>query len=308
MPIKIASNLPALKVLESENIFVMSHERAASQDIRPLKILILNLMPTKMETETQLLRLLSNTPLQVEVELLQTESYHPKNTPKEHLLNFYTTFSKVRHQKYDGMIITGAPVEQMRFDQTDYWKELCDIMDWTRHNVYATMHICWGAQAGLYYHYQIEKQIMSEKLSGVFEHRLMDDRHPLVRGFDEVFMMPHSRHTEIDAAAVRNHPQLQILADSELAGPTIISAHNGRQIFITGHCEYDLNTLANEYYRDVHKGLHPRIPYHYFPGDDPDKQPMLTWRSHANLLFYNWLNYFVYQQTPFDLTTLDIIS
>ncbi|HIS67816.1 MAG TPA: homoserine O-succinyltransferase [Candidatus Gallacutalibacter stercoravium] len=305
MPIRIPDTLPAAKVLESENIFVMTQKRALSQDIRPLKIIILNLMPTKVETETQLLRLLGNSPLQVDIELLQTATHVAKNVPSAYLATFYKTFSQIKDERFDGMIITGAPVELLDFEQVDYWDELCTIMEWSRHNVYSTLHICWGAQAGLYFHYGIPKYPLEQKLSGVFPHRILDVFHPLMRGFDDSFLIPHSRHTEIRRADVEQHKELVVLATSRLAGVAVVANKNGRQFFVTGHSEYDRNTLKNEYFRDLNKGLHPRIPYHYFPGDDPAALPPLTWRSHANLLFSNWLNYYVYQQTPYDLKDLE---
>ena len=300
MPIIIHNSLPAKKVLEDENIFVMTESTAYIQDIRPLNILILNLMPTKITTETQLLRLLSNTPLQVEVTLLQTASHVSKNTPQHHLLDFYKTFGDIKHLKFDGMIITGAPIELMDFEDVDYWQELSDIMQWSVHNVYSTLHICWGAQAGLYYHYGIKKYELKKKLSGVYSNVLVDKTHPVVRGFDEVFNMPHSRYTGVKAEQIKKHSKLNILAQSEDAGVAMIGSQNGRQVFVFGHCEYDRDTLAQEYFRDVDKGICPDIPFNYFPNNDPNSEPPLTWRSHANLLFYNWLNYYVYQQTPFD--------
>lgn len=301
MPIKIQNSLPAAKVLESENIFVMTHERAMMQDIRPLKIVILNLMPTKVETETQLLRLLGNSPLQVDIELLQTVTHVSKNTASSHLSTFYKTFDEIKDQKFDGMIITGAPVELLPFEDVDYWDELQKIMEWSRRNVYSTLHICWGAQAGLYYHYGINKYQLDEKLTGVFRHRILDAFHPLMRGFDDRFLIPHSRYTGIHREDIEKHEELVILATSRVAGVAVVANKNGRQFFITGHAEYDRNTLANEYFRDLNKGLHPQVPQNYFPGDDPSTLPPLTWRSHANLLFTNWLNYYVYQQTPYDL-------
>ena len=301
MPIKIQNQLPALKVLESENVFVMTNDRAMTQDIRPLKILILNLMPTKVETETQLLRLLGNSPLQVDIELLQAATHVSKNTSQSHLNTFYKTFDQVKGERYDGMIITGAPVELLPFEEVDYWDELCQIMEWSKNNVYSTLHICWGAQAGLYYHYGIPKYLLDEKLSGVFRHRILDIYHPLMRGFDDRFLIPHSRNTEVRRDDIEQHEELVILATSRIAGVSIVANKNGRQFFVTGHAEYDRNTLASEYFRDVHKGLRPHVPMNYFPGDDPNTLPPLTWRSHANLLFTNWLNYYVYQQTPYDL-------
>jgi len=300
MPIKIPDNLPAARVLESENVFVMTEHRAIHQDIRPLKIIILNLMPTKIETETQLLRLLGNTPLQVDIELLQTATHVSKNTSQEHLLQFYKTFDQVKKYKFDGMIITGAPVETLEFNQVDYWDELCEIMEWTRIHVYSTLHICWGAQAGLYYHYGIPKYRLGEKLSGIYAHKPLDFHHPLLRGFDEVFYMPHSRYTEVRREDIEKVKELQILSESDKAGIAIIASRDARQVFVTGHCEYDRLTLANEYNRDIIRGLNPNVPQNYFPEDNPDNTPPVIWRSHANLLFSNWLNYFVYQQTPYD--------
>lgn len=299
MPIKIADNLPATKVLESENIFVMTENRAQHQDIRPLRIVILNLMPTKIETETQLLRLLGNSPLQVDVDLMQTATHISKNTSKEHLLEFYRTFDQLKHNRYDGMIITGAPVETYEFESVDYWDELKEIMDWSRENVYSTLHICWGAQAGLYHHHGVTKHMLPKKLSGIFRHRPLDPLHPLLRGFDEVFNMPHSRYTEVSVDDIRQNPNLQLLAVSETAGVALVATADARQVFITGHFEYDRMTLAGEYTRDQRRGINPEIPQNYFPADDAEMLPPMTWRSHANLLFSNWLNYFVYQQTEF---------
>lgn len=304
MPIKIADQLPARRILESENVFVMTHGRAATQDIRALRILILNLMPTKIETETQLLRLLSNSPLQVDIDLMQTATHISRNTSSDHLLNFYHTFDELKHNRYDGMIITGAPVENLAFHQVDYWSELCEIMEWSKTNVYSTLHICWGAQAGMSYHYGVEKFALSQKLSGVYPHTVRVPNHPLLRGFDDVFYMPHSRYTATSPAAVEACPQLQLLADSPEAGVAIVASRDARQIFITGHFEYDRMTLANEYQRDVTRGLAPAVPEHYFPGDDPRALPHLCWRGHAALLYANWLNYCVYQQTPYDLQQL----
>ena len=301
MPIKIQDSLPAFQILESENIFVMTHERASAQDIRPLSIVILNLMPTKIETETQLLRLLSNTPLQVDVELMQMASHVSKNTPQTHLSTFYKTFDDIKGRKFDGMIITGAPVEKLSFEKVDYWNELCGIMAWSRKNVYSTMHICWGAQAGLYYHFGIPKYILPKKVSGIFRHRVLDPLHPLVRGFDDDFWAPHSRYTEIRREDIESIPELEILTESNAAGVHIVASKTGRQIFVTGHEEYDRNTLKNEYLRDVKKGLHPLMPQNYFPNDDPSQEPPFVWRSHAFLMFSNWLNYFVYQNTPYEI-------
>ncbi len=301
MPIRIPNDLPAVKTLEGENIFVMTETRAITQDIRPLKILVLNLMPKKIETETQLSRILGNTPLQVELELIHTKSHRSKNTSAEHLLAFYKTFDDVKDQNFDGMIITGAPVEQMPFEQVEYWEELCEIMEWTKTHVHSTFHICWGAQAGLYYHFGIDKKPLDKKMFGIFPHKAEYKRSMLLRGFDDVFMVPHSRHTAIDEEAVRNTKGLKVLASSEEAGIYAISTKNGKQIFITGHSEYDADTLKNEYLRDVNEGKPIEIPKNYFPGDNPKKPPMVTWRSHANLLYSNWLNYFVYQTTPYDI-------
>ncbi|MDF2567831.1 MAG: Homoserine O-succinyltransferase [Oscillospiraceae bacterium] len=304
MPIKIPDTLPAKITLEGENIFVMDEARAVAQDIRPLKIVLLNLMPKKIETETQLLRLLSNSSLQVDIELLQTASYQPKNTSHEHLLKFYKTFDEIKHLKFDGMIITGAPIEQMQFEQVDYWNELCRILEWTKTNVFSTLHICWGAQAGLYYHYGIPKIPLSEKMFGIFPHKVLNPSHKLVRGFDELFYVPHSRHTSIEENDIINCNELEVLTASDIAGIHIVASKNHRQFFVTGHSEYDRETLSNEYFRDKNKGMDIKIPYNYFPDDDPSKEPPFVWRSHANLLFSNWLNYFVYQQTPYDLEKL----
>ena len=304
MPIKVADGLPAIISLEKENIFVMPECRAVHQDIRPLKIIILNLMPTKIETETQMLRLLSNTPLQMDVDLLQAASHVSKNTSSEHLLEFYKTFDEIKSNRYDGMVITGAPVEQLPFEEVDYWSELCEIMEWTKSNVYSTLHICWGAQAGLYYHYGVPKYELCEKMFGVFEHRTLEPTHPLLRGFDEVFWAPHSRHTEIRREDIEKVHDIDLLAESSEAGVYIVADKSGRQIFVTGHSEYDRASLANEYFRDVDKGLDIKMPLHYFPDDNPSLTPPLKWRSHANLLYTNWLNYFVYQKTPFDFIGL----
>lgn len=304
MPIRIPVTLPAAATLESENIFVMDEQRASHQDIRPLKIVLLNLMPKKIETETQILRLLSNTPLQVDIELLQAATHVSKNTPEEHLITFYKTFPEIKDQKFDGMIITGAPIELMDYQEVDYWPELCEIMEWTKTNVFSTLHICWGAQAGLYYHYGIPKYVLNQKMFGVFPHKVLQHNHQLLRGFDDVFYVPHSRHTEVRKADILRCDQLEILTESEISGVHIIASKDGRQFFVTGHSEYDLYTLANEYYRDVKKKMKIQLPYHYFPDDNPEKLPNFIWRSHANLLFSNWLNYFVYQQTPYNLETL----
>jgi homoserine O-succinyltransferase len=304
MPIKLPNELPAVKILENENIFVMTESRAMTQDIRPLKILILNLMPTKIDTETQLSRLLGNTPLQVEIELMHTSTHKSKNTSEEHLLAFYKEFSEVKDRFFDGCIITGAPVEKMAFEDVDYWAELCEIMEWTKTHVQSTLHICWGAQAGLYYHFGINKYLMDEKLSGVYEHTLDYKRSILFRGFDDVFYVPHSRYTTVkreDIEAVRG---LRILSSSEKAGVYAVSTPGGRQIFLTGHSEYDKDTLKKEYLRDKNLGINPKVPENYFPCDDDTREPLIRWRGHATLLFTNWLNYFVYQSTPYDIVKI----
>ena len=290
-----------MDVLESENIFVMTQERAIHQDIRPLKIIILNLMPTKIETETQLLRLLGNSPLQITVDFLQTATHVSKNTPASHLNTFYKTFDEIKDEKYDGMILTGAPVELMPFEEVDYWDELCAIMDWSRTNVYSTMHICWSAQAGLYYHYGIPKYVLDTKLSGIYKHKILNPLHPLMRGFDDRFYAPHSRHTQIDPAKIKACEDLMVLAESDEAGVFLAMTKDGRQIFVMGHPEYDRMTLDEEYKRDKSKGLRIEIPYNYYPDDNPENRPLLTWRSNANNLYTNWLNYYVYQITPYDL-------
>lgn len=304
MPIKIPNELPATRTLTEENIFVMTETRARTQDIRPLRILLLNLMPTKIDTETQLARLLGNTPLQVELTLMHTSSHKSKNTSQEHLLAFYTTFDKIRENNYDGMIITGAPVENMPFEEVEYWKELCEIMEWSRTHVHSTFHICWGAQAGLYYHFGIDKKPLGKKMFGIFPHTADYKKSILFRGFDDVFMVPHSRHTTVDREDIEKVPELRILASSEQAGVFAVSTAKGRQIFITGHAEYDADTLKKEYVRDVNAGKPIDVPFNYFPDDDPTKDPIVTWRSHANLLYTNWLNYFVYQTTPYNLDDL----
>lgn len=305
MPIKIPDTLPAKEKLASENIFVMSEERAVQQDIRPLKIAILNLMPTKITTETQLLRLLGNTPIQVEVELLHPRTYTSKNTPEEHLTKFYKTFDEVKDEKFDGLIITGAPVEQMDFEEVAYWEELKEIMEWSLHNVYSTLHICWGAQAGLYYHYGIDKHPLKEKMFGVFEHRVCKHNTMLLRGYDDSFFAPHSRHTEVRREDIERVKELDILSESLEAGVYILKTNGGRQVFVTGHSEYDMNTLKDEYDRDILRGLTINVPQNYFPQDDPSKPPIVKWRGHASLLFSNWLNYYVYQETPFDLNQIE---
>ena len=301
MPIKIPNELPAVKTLENENIFVMTETRAITQDIRPLKILILNLMPTKIDTETQLSRLLGNTPLQVEIELIRTRTYKSKNVSEEHLLAFYKEFPDVKNNYYDGMIITGAPVEKMPFEDVEYWKELEEIMEWTKTHVHSTFHICWGAQAGLYYHFGVDKVMMEEKLSGVYAHTVEYKNSILFRGFDDVFYVPHSRYTTVRREDIEKVKELKILSTSEKAGVYAVATKNGKQIFITGHSEYDVGTLNKEYVRDKNAGINPKVPENYFPGDDDTKPPLLTWRAHATLLFSNWLNYFVYQTTPFDI-------
>ncbi len=304
MPIKIPNDLPAVKTLADENIFVMTETRAITQDIRPLKILLLNLMPKKIETETQLSRLLGNSPLQVDLEFIHTSSHVSKNTSAEHLFTFYKTFEDVKHNTYDGLIITGAPVEQMPFEEVEYWEELCAVMEWSKTHVHSTFHICWGAQAGLYYHYGIQKYPIGHKYSGIYPHRADYKQSILLRGFDDVFMVPQSRYTTVRTEDVEAVEELKILASSEETGVYAIASKGGRQIFITGHSEYDGDTLKNEYIRDCGAGLNPAIPKNYFPGDDPTKEPMVTWRSHANLLYSNWLNYFVYQTTPYDITEI----
>ena len=301
MPIKIQNDLPAVKTLESENIFVMTEKRAITQDIRPLKVLVLNLMPKKIETETQLARVLGNTPLQVEIELIHTKTYQSKNVAEEHLLAFYKTFDDVKHKNYDGMIITGAPVEHLEFQDVEYWQELCEIMEWTKTHVHSTFHICWGAQAGLYYHYGIQKKQMPEKKFGVFAHTVDYKQSILFRGFDDVFYAPHSRHTTVLEEDIKKVEGLRILASSKEAGVYAVSSKTGRQFFITGHSEYDAETLKTEYLRDLSQGKPISIPVNYFPNDDVSKPPLVTWRAHANLLYSNWLNYFVYQTTPYDI-------
>ena len=302
MPIKIPDLLPARSVLEGENIFVMTEHRAIHQDIRPLNVLILNLMPTKIVTETQILRKLSNTPLQVTVELLRTSSYQSQHTDEDHLSSFYTTFDRVKDRNFDGMIITGAPVENLNFQEVDYWDELCDIMDWSRTHVYSTLHICWGAQAGLYFHYGIEKRSLPQKLFGVFDHRVLKPNSPLFRGFDDVFQAPHSRYIEVYESDIRADPELELLSVSGDAGVFAVKSRDSRQFFITGHPEYDPDTLAREYFRDREKGIPIQVPRNYFPGDDPSRPPIVRWRSAGQLLYTNWLNYYVYQTTPYDLT------
>ncbi len=304
MPIQIPNDLPATGILQQENIFVMTENRAHTQDIRPLEIVLVNLMPTKVVTETQLSRLLGNTPLQVRLELVHMKSHLSKNTGEEHLLNFYKTFADIKHRKFDGMVITGAPVENMPFEEVDYWQELCEIMEWSKTNVHSTFHICWGAQAGLYYHYGIKKQPLPGKMFGVFEHKADYKRSILLRGFDDTFWVPHSRHTTVLREDIEKIPGLKILASSEKAGVYAVMSKEGRQIFITGHSEYDPDTLKKEYLRDKNLGLPISVPENYFPDDDDTLEPVVRWRGHANLLYSNWLNYFVYQTTPYDIMTI----
>lgn len=301
MPIKIPNQLPATATLTRENIFVMTETRAITQDIRPLQILLLNLMPTKVDTETQLARVLGNTPLQIQLELIAPSGHVSKNTSQEHMLAFYRSFDEVRDRTFDGLIITGAPVENLPFEEVDYWPELCEIMDFSETNVYSTLHVCWGAQAGLYYHYGIRKELLPAKMFGVFEHRVIRPSNPLVRGFDEVFYAPHSRHTAMSREDIDHCGALRILAESDEAGPFLMSTENGRQIFVIGHPEYDKYTLDAEYKRDVAKGLPIAVPKNYYPNDDPSQPPLFRWRAHAHLLYENWLNYYVYQNTPYDL-------
>lgn len=304
MPIRIDNELPAKQSLEIENIFVMSNMRADTQDIRPLNIIILNLMPTKIETETQLLRLLSNTPLQVNVNFLQVSTHTAKNVSKSHMDKFYYTFDQIKNNKYDGMIITGAPVELLEYEEVDYWEELCTIMEWSKSNVYSTFHICWGAQAGLYYHYGIKKYTLEKKMFGVFPHRCLDVTHPLMRGLDDEYFVPHSRHTDVSRQDIAQVKDLQIISYSDIAGVHIVSDMECRKFFVTGHSEYDRDTLAKEYFRDKAKGLEIEMPYNYFPRNDENLVPIVSWKSSASLIFSNWLNYFVYQKTPYDLNTL----
>lgn len=305
MPIRIPNDLPATQVLRDENIFVMTENRASTQDIRPLRILLFNLMPTKIDTETQFSRLLGNTPLQVELELMHTSTHKSKNTSEAHLLTFYKTFDEIKHKRYDGMIITGAPVEQMPFEEVEYWDELCEVMEWSKTHVHSTFHICWGAQAGLYYHFGIGKIPLEKKLFGIFPHTVDYKRSILFRGFDDIFMVPHSRHTTVAREDIEREEKINILASSEEAGVFAMSTKHGKQIFITGHAEYDPLTLNKEYVRDKTAGLPIEVPKNYFPGDDDTQYPIVSWRAHANLLFCNWLNYFVYQTTPFDIEKID---
>lgn len=304
MPIKIPNNLPAKETLRQENIFCIPEERALGQDIRPLKILLVNLMPTKIVTETQFARLLGNTPLQVELEFLQMTTHESKNVDREHLISFYKTFREIKEQRFDGMIITGAPVEQMPFEKVDYWKELCEIMEWSKTHVHSTIYICWGAQAGLYYHFGIQKYDLEDKLFGVFEHEVEYKNSILFRGFDDVFMVPHSRHTTIKREDIEKNHSLKILASSREAGVYIVTTKNGKQIFVTGHSEYDRYTLKNEYLRDKNQGLKTKLPKNYFKDNDEKKEPIVSWKGSANLLFSNWLNYFVYQTTPYEISEI----
>ncbi len=304
MPIQIPNDLPAAGTLQQENIFVMTENRAITQDIRPLEIVLLNLMPTKVATETQLSRLLGNTPLQVRLELMHMSTHKAKNVSQEHLLTFYKTFDELKHRKFDGMVITGAPVENMAFEEVDYWPELCRIMEWSKTNVHSVFHICWGAQAGMYYHYGIQKHRLPEKLFGVFSHRADYKRSILLRGFDDEFWAPHSRHTTVLREDIEKVPELRILASSDEAGVYAVTTKKGRQIFVTGHSEYDPETLKTEYLRDKNQGLPIHVPENYFPNDDDTLEPMVRWRGHANLLFSNWLNYFVYQTTPYDIMSI----
>mgnify|MGYP000242417673 FL=1 len=301
MPIKIQSDLPAKAELEEENIFVMDENRAISQNIRPLEIIVLNLMPIKQDTELQLLRGLSNTPLQIDVTFLQMSSHVSKNTSASHIKKFYQTFEEVKNNNYDGMIITGAPVEKLDFEEVNYWDELTTVMEWSKKHVTSTIHICWGAQAGLYYHYGIKKELLPKKLSGVYKHRVMNRKEPLVRGFDDVFMAPHSRYTQASRQQIIDNPRLKVLADSDEAGIYIVLGDGGKEIFVMGHPEYDRLTLDQEYKRDIDKGIEPDLPVNYYPDDDCNRKPLLSWRSHANNLYTNWLNYYVYQITPYDL-------
>ena len=301
MPIKIQSDLPAKAELEEENIFVMDENRAISQNIRPLEIIVLNLMPIKQDTELQLLRGLSNTPLQIDVTFLQMSSHVSKNTSASHIKKFYQTFEEIKNNNYDGMIITGAPVEKLEFEEVNYWDELITVMEWSKKHVTSTIHICWGAQAGLYYHYGIKKELLPKKLSGVYKHRVMNRKAPLVRGFDDVFMAPHSRYTQASRQQILDNPRLKVLADSDEAGIYIVLGDGGKEIFVMGHPEYDRLTLDQEYKRDIDKGIEPDLPVNYYPDDDCNRKPLLSWRSHANNLYTNWLNYYVYQITPYDL-------
>ena len=301
MPVRVPVSLPAVETLRSENIFVIDEQRASSQDIRPLRIAILNLMPLKIMTETDLLRLISNTPLQIELDFIDTDSHVSKNTPREHIETFYKKFEEVKHNNYDGLIITGAPVEKVDFEDVDYWLELTEIFDWAKKHVTSTLYICWAALAGLYYHYGIPKYVLDKKISGVFKHRIVDELNPIFRGFDDVFYVPHSRYSEVRREDIEKKSELKIIAESDESGIYMVMARGGREFFITGHSEYSPGTLDFEYHRDLEKGINPAIPANYYLNDDPSQQPIVRWRSHANLLFSNWLNYFVYQETPYDI-------
>jgi homoserine O-succinyltransferase len=304
MPIRISSELPAFKTLGEENIFVMSKERAEHQDIRPLKVIILNIMPKKIETECQLMRLLSNTPLQVDIDLLQMASHTSKNTSSHHLESFYKTFEEIKNRRYDGMIVTGAPVELLDFEKVDYWEEITEIFEWSKTHVFSTLHICWAAQAGLYYHFGVPKYELPQKMFGIFPHKTEVENSQLLKGFDDIFFVPHSRNTEVRREDIEKIPQLEILTSSEMAGVHIIANKNGRQYFITGHSEYDRETIAAEYFRDIDKGIDIQLPYNYFPDDNPENTPVFSWRCTANLMFSNWLNYCVYQRTPYDINKI----
>lgn len=301
MPLNVPDNLPAIDILKNENVFVMSESRAIVQDIRPMRIVVLNLMPLKIATETHLLRVLSNNPLQVEITLMQTATHTPKNTPREHLESFYKTFDEIKNEYYDGLIITGAPIELLEFEEVDYWDEMKEIMDWADKKTTSTLYICWGAQAGLYHHYNIQKHRLKDKMFGIFEHQVHFRENPIVRGFDDVFLAPHSRHTEIRLEDVEKVEGLDIIASSDEAGIFLLASKDGKRIFVTGHAEYDPFTLRDEYHRDLEKGMDIKVPKNYFPNDDPAKEPVIRWKSHANLLFSNWLNYCVYQVTPFNI-------
>ena len=301
MPIRINADLPAKKILEHENIFVMDYERSLKQDIRPLKIIIMNLMPTKQATELQLLRSLSNTPLQVDITFLKTETHDAQNESQTHMETFYTIFPEIRQQYFDGLIITGAPVETLDFEEVDYWPELVEIMEWSKTHVTSTLYICWAAQAGLYYHYGIKKHILDKKISGVYEHHPLHSKVPIIRGFDDKFYVPHSRNTGVDGEAIKKNKELTVVAESDETGPYIILNSTGSQVFVTGHPEYDVMSLHYEYVRDVKRGLNPDIPKNYYKDNDPTKKPVKSWRCHANTMYYNWLNYYVYQVTPYDL-------
>lgn len=301
MPVRVPVSLPAVETLRSENIFVIDEQRASSQDIRPLRIAILNLMPLKIMTETDLLRLISNTPLQIELDFIDTDSHVSKNTPREHIETFYTKFDDIKHNNYDGLIITGAPVEKVAFEDVDYWQELTEIFDWAKKHVTSTLYICWAALAGLYHHYGVPKYVLDHKISGVFKHRIDDDLNPIFRGFDDEFYVPHSRYSEVRREDIEKVEGLKIIAESDESGIYMVMARGGREFFITGHSEYSPGTLDFEYHRDLEKGINPAIPVNYYLNDDPTQQPIVRWRSHANLLFSNWLNYFVYQETPYDI-------